>query len=62
MTERAQAVNLDTKVLSAVRKLSGAPERVQSYIITLYRQREAQTGIDSGLYYPPESVLRCQEF
>ena len=32
------------------------------YIITLYRQREAQTGIDSGLYYPPESVLRCQEF
>ena len=32
------------------------------YIITLYRQRDAQTGIDSGLYYPPESVLRCQEF
>ena len=32
------------------------------YIITLYRQRDAQTGIDSGLYYPPESVLRCQDF
>ena len=32
------------------------------YIITLYRQRDAQTGIDSGLYYPPESVLCCQEF
>ena len=41
---------------------AGAPERVQSYIITLYRQRDAQTGIDSGLYYPPESVLRCQDF
>ena len=32
------------------------------YIITLYRQRDVQTGIDSGLYYPPESVLRCQDF
>ena len=32
------------------------------HIITLYRQRDAQTGIDSGLYYPPESVLRCQDF
>ena len=32
------------------------------YIITLYRQREARTGIDGSLYYPPESVLRCQDF
>ena len=48
MTERAQAVSLDTKVLSAVKKLSGAPERAQPYIITLYRQRETQTGIDGG--------------
>ena len=32
------------------------------YIITLYRQREARTGIDCGLYYPPESALRCQDF
>ena len=39
-----------------------APERVRPYIITLYRQCETQTGIDCGLYYPPESVLRCQEF
>ena len=39
-----------------------ASERVQPYIITLYRQRETQTGIDGGLYYPPESALRCQEF
>ena len=39
-----------------------APERVRPYIITLYRQCEAQAGIDCGLYYPPESVLRCQEF
>ena len=39
-----------------------APEKVQPYIITLYRQCETQTGIDCGLYYPPESVLRCQEF
>ena len=48
MTERAQAVSFDTKVLSAVKKLSGAPERAQPYIITLYRQRETQTGIDGG--------------
>ena len=48
MTERAQAVSLGTKVLSTVRKLSGAPERVQPYIITLYRQSEAQPGIDGG--------------
>ena len=39
-----------------------APETVQPYIITLYRQRETQTGLDGGLYYPPESALRCQEF
>ena len=39
-----------------------APEMVQPYIITLYRQCETQTGIDCGLYYPPESILRCQEF
>ena len=39
-----------------------APERVQPYIITLYRQCETQTGIDCGLYYPPESILCCQEF
>ena len=62
LIERAQAVDLGTKVLSAMRKLSGASERVQPYIITLYRQCEAQAGIDCGLYYPPESVLRCQEF
>ena len=48
LTERAQAVSLGTKVLSTVRKLSGAPERVQPYIITLYRQSEAQPGIDGG--------------
>ena len=62
MTERAQAVSFDTKVLSAVKKLSGAPERVQPYIITLYRPRETQTGIDGGLYYPPESAPCCQDF
>ena len=39
-----------------------APERVRPYIITLYRQCEIQTGIDCGLYYPPESILCCQEF
>ena len=34
-----------------------------AYILyTLYRQRETQTGIDGGLYYPAESALRCQEF
>ena len=44
------------------RSFSGAPERVQSYIITLYRQRETQTGIDCGLYYPPESIQCCQDF
>ena len=48
VTERAHAVSLGTKVLSTVRKLSGAPERVQPYIITLYRQSEAQPGIDGG--------------
>ena len=56
VTERAHAVSLGTKVLSAVRKLSGAPERVQPYIITLYRQNKSQLGIDCGLYYPPESI------
>ena len=39
-----------------------APERVHPYIITLYRQCEAQAGIDCGLYYPPESLQCCQEF
>ena len=39
-----------------------APERVQPYIITLYRQSKSQPGIDGGLYYPPESALRCQDF
>ena len=39
-----------------------APERAQPYIITLYRQSKSQQGIDGGLYYPSESVLRCQEF
>ena len=32
------------------------------YIITLYRQCEAQAGIDCGLYYTSESILCCQEF
>ena len=31
VTERAQAVDFSTKVLSAMRKLSGAPERVRFY-------------------------------
>ena len=63
VTERAHAVSLGTKVLSAVRKCwRAAPERVQPYIITLYRQRVARTGIDCGLYYPPESALCCQDF
>ena len=66
MTERAHAVSLGTKVLGAVRKLSGvlARERLRgpSYIITLYRQCETQTGIDGGLYYPPESIQCCQAF
>ena len=38
------------------------PERVQPYIITLYRKSKSQPGIDGGLYYPPESAQRCQEF
>ena len=57
VTERAHAVSLGTKVLSAVRKCwRAAPERVQPYIITLYRQNKSQLGIDRGLYYPPESI------
>ena len=31
VTERAQAVDFSTKVLSALRKLSGAPKRVRFY-------------------------------
>ena len=41
---------------------AGAPERVQSYIITLYRQSKSQPGIDGGWYYPPESKSLCQDF
>ena len=39
-----------------------APERVQPYIITLYRQSKSQPGIDGGWYYPPESKSLCQVF
>ena len=75
MTERAHAVSPVAKVSNAIRNFTStsksspfrgswraAPERVQPYIITLYRQSKSQPGIDGGLYYPPESIQCCQAF